>query len=151
MVVWFDIIWVTDQENPFSLTHVLRFYDIRLVLESSIVGFPLIIGAFHGSCMFFKLNFKLVVLNWQYECFWKKIILIRKLFLHFHQISSKFAFIWNHSNARELRYSLIRLDFCKSFRGYWIVKPGDIKVGWITWIISSVYCPIVVIRTYRWW
>ena len=80
-----------------------------MVLESPIISVSwLVIRAFHGPCMPFKLHLELVVFDRENERLWEKVILRGEVLLHLHQIACQLALVRHHSDARELRYPLVR-------------------------------------------
>ena len=151
MIVRSDIVGIADQENTFALAHVLRLDDVGLVLQGPVVGFALIVSAFHGSCVLLKLDFELIVFHWQDERFGEKVVFIRELLLHFHQVARQLALVRNHSDARELRYPLVRFDLCQGLWRYRIVKPCNIEVRSVPRIVGPIDCPIVVVVSYGGW
>ena len=151
VVVWTDIIGVSYEEDPLALAQVLWLYNERLVLESPIIGLGwLVVRAFHGSCVLFKLHLELIVFDRENKRLREKVILSRELLLHLHQIACQLALVGHDSDARELGYPLVRLYFGESLTWDWVVEPSHVEV-WRGAHRVTIDCSIVLVTAHRRW
>lgn len=100
VLVEVHVLVALSQVDAFPLSQVVRLND-----ERSVTGF---------RCV--ELSFELIFFHWQHECLREEVVFIWKNFLHFIQVSTKFAFISHHKDAWELTDSLVGLDFAEDIR-----------------------------------
>jgi hypothetical protein len=108
MLLWFNILKPSSQENAFALARSLRFYN------KSFVPF--------GS----YLCLKFFIVRWQHIGLWEEVVIIRKPFHHAHQMSAETILSSQIIHTWEVICSLVRPHFLKKFNGYRTIKPCNI-------------------------
>jgi len=112
-----------SQKNSTSLRKSLRLYNI-------------------SSCFSFINTLEILPelrkLHWHYPSIWKKIILVRKLSFHGHQMKPQQIFSCQNVNSREMIDLLIKVHFKK---GIWLNLPICPPYVPITYSFLILYNP----------